>query len=497
MNKKCEEIRYIQWGLLTGDQWEALSVVKITKPSPKDNSLEHRMDTPADPRLGEQKNSVECSTCGKVNIDCPGHLGSIRLPFPVYNLRYINVVMKLLQCICVKCARPRIKPSHIPIHGFAKYNGFDKIKALADKCNKSVKICPYENCGEPMTYFSLPNKKKGEIATIYYNVDGNKKGSKREEFSAKEAHDVFSRMTYDDLKSLSFNVDLLTNPIYSDPTYLQNENMRHAHEFRPEAMIYTVIPVLPPSARPYVEDGDGIKEDDLTTKYNDLLKSIIIHNSFENLDESGKKSAVTTRRGHVKTRADIAKDIINHIWTLCDNKEDKTTNTPGAKSLRSITCRMMGKDGRIQQNVSGKRTDYSARGVIIGGGVDLRLDELGVPEDVAEKETMPEIVGSWNFEEIQEMVRHGKVNYVKRWQKNKKDEIELNTITFSKFPDKGRNFTLRVNDEIGRQLRNGDVTVFNRQPTLSVPSILAFKTKIVKGQCFKLPLYSTTGYNAD
>lgn len=495
--KNHEEIKYVQWGLLTGDQIEAISVVKITKPSPKDNSLENRTDTPADPRLGEQKNSVECSTCNKVNIECAGHSGSIRLPFPVYNLRYINQVVKLLQCICTKCARPRIKPEHMNIHGFAKYVGFEKVKALADKCNKSVKICPYENCEEPMTFFSVANKKKGEMSTIYYNVDSNKKGSKREEFSATEAYDVFTRISYDDLKSLGFNNDLLQHPIYSDPSYLQNENMQHAHEFRPEAMIYTVLPVLSPAARPYVEDDDGIKEDDLTTKYNDLIKSIIVYHSFEKLDELGKKSAVTTRRGHVKTKADIAKDIVNHIWTLCDNKEDKTTNTPVAKAHRSITCRLIGKEGRIQQNVGGKRTDYSARGVIIGGGIGLKDDELGVPEDVASKETMPETVGIWNLEEMQDLVRQGKVNYVKRLQKNKKDEIVLNTITFSKFPDKGRNFLLRAGDEIGRQLRNGDVVLFNRQPTLSVSSMLAFKVKIVKGECFHLSLMWTPGYNAD
>lgn len=510
--KKFEEIRYVQWGLLTGEQIEALSVVKITKPSHKDGALDKRTDTPSDPRLGEQRNLVKCATCNKFNTECPGHMGSIKLPFPVYNLRYVATVLKLLQCICIHCARPRIKSSHIEILGYTKQKEITRLKSIADKCNKSVRVCPYEDCHEPMVFFSFSNKKKGDTGVLYYSVtsatinpiDGStKKEVRREEFTAQEAYDVLSKISHEDLKLLGFNANLLNNDAYSDPSYFQNANMQHVHEVHPKAMIYTVLPVLSPSSRPYVEDDSGIKEDDLTTKTNELLKLIILYNTFNDVDVYGKKSSVTTRRGHVKTKADIAKDIMNNIWILCDNKEAAQNSvaalsiTPVTKAHRSIVCRLTGKEGRIQQNVNGKRTDYSARAVIVGGGIRLKQDELGVPEEIAAKESIPEFVGQWNIEEMQSLVREGKVNYVKRMQQNKMGTVELNTITFTKFPDKGRSFVLRSGDEIGRHLRNGDIVAFNRQPTLSMPSILAFKVKIVQGLCFMLGLEWTPGFNAD
>ncbi len=504
LRTKHAEILHIQWGTLTGEQWRQYSVAKIDRPSPKDqtDNVSDRINTPSDPRLGEQRNRALCDTCGKPNTECTGHTGHIDLPFPVYNKRFIVQLLKVLQCVCPKCARPRIKIPHIAIMGLSKLRGMQKLKELADKCNKNVRICPHEDCEEPMLYFSLAAKKKSETGTIYYSAE-HKKGCKREEFSAKEAYNILIRMSYETCCALGFNHNLLKNPIYTDPQFLLNDSMVHAHQFMPESMLYTVFPVLSSLARPYIKDKDGIKQDDLSVKYDDLTKAIKLYEQFSSAEQ---KSAVSTRRGHIKTKADIEMDIINHIWTLADNKDEKNKVTSnGNKASRSITCRLTQKDGRFQQNVAGKRTNFSARSVIIGGGIRLRGDELGVPECVAETITFPETVGLWNIEECQELVRQGKVNNVTRIQcsgnfENIKDEqpdLKCVTITFAKFPDKGRSFTLRPGDVIARHLRNGDYVLFNRQPTLTPEGMVGFSVKIVEGLCFVLNLLWTRGYNAD
>src|ERR1700730_10435230 len=112
MSKKYEEIKYVNWGALTGQQIKMLSVAEITKPSSKDQ-IEDGVGTVNDPRLGCQKDRTPCSTCQKYNLECNGHMGHINLPFPVYNLQYTDVILKVLQAICPHCARPRIKPLHI------------------------------------------------------------------------------------------------------------------------------------------------------------------------------------------------------------------------------------------------------------------------------------------------------------------------------------------------------------------------------------------------
>jgi len=488
------KIEYTQWGILSDEQWKKYSVVNVTKPTPKDYSseVENRTNTPYDPRMGEQREFAKCNTCFKTSMTCPGHFGHITLPFPVYNRVFTMMTIKLLQCVCTHCSRLRIIPSHMKMLGLLKREGFMRLKNIAEKCNKSVRACPWPDCREPLIFFSLPVKKKSEHGVIYYTVGANG-DNKREEYSAANAYEVFSRISTEDLELIGFNDALLKNIIYLNPEYFTNETMVHVHQVRPESMIYTVIPVLPPISRSFIQDDDGIKDDDITIKYNDLLKSIISYESFVAAErEDSKKSTVSTRRGRVKTKADVESDIMSHVWTLANNKDEKkSANASGAH--RSIVCRLIGKDGRIQQNIGGKRTNYSARTVIVGGGIRLKNDELGVPLDIAEIESKPVFVGPWNFDEVQALVKARKINYITR-RDEKGLEIRKNLAQCS---DKGENFMLKFGDIVGRHLQDGDIVFFNRQPTLRIESMVAFRAKIVDGMAFMLGLAWTRGFNAD
>jgi len=486
------KIEYTQWGVLSDEQWKKYSVVNVTKPTPKDYSseIENRTGTPYDPRMGEQREFAKCTTCFKNSMDCTGHFGHINLPFPVYNRVFTMMTIKLLQCVCTHCSRLRIIPSHLKMLGLLKRTGSAKLKNIAEKCNKTVKMCPWEDCREPLIFFSLPVKKKGEYGVIYYTV-GNKDAS-RGEYSAKDAYDVFSRISAEDLELIGFNEALLKNIVYINPEFFTNESMKHVHEVRPESMIYTTIPVLPPISRSFIQDEDGVKDDDITMKYNELLKSINSYETFLANENDTKKSAVSTRRGRVKTKSDVENDIMGHVWTLANNKDEKKSAT-ASKAHRSIICRLIGKEGRIQQNIGGKRTNYSARTVIIGGGIRLRNDELGVPQDIAEEESKPVFVGPWNIEEVQALVKNCKANYVETYNE-KGAKVKINLIHLR---DRGANFILKNGDVVGRHLQDGDIVFFNRQPTLRIESMVAFRAKIVQGMSFMLGLAWTRGFNAD
>jgi DNA-directed RNA polymerase beta' subunit len=119
----------------------------------------------------------------------------------------------------------------------------------------------------------------------------------------------------------------------------------------------------------------------------------------------------------------------------------------------------------------------------------LKMDELGVPAPIAKELTRPFYVQEWNIDYFQKCVSEGKVNRVIRNGVTKRLDI---------LPDGGRMFVLMVGDKIERQLQDGEVFPFNRQPSLRAEgSMLAFRVKIVDGYAFRLQLYATSGFNAD
>jgi len=485
-------ISKIQWSCLTQEQWESYAVVVIDRPSSKDGGGdEDRSKTPYDPLMGEQRNYTPCGTCGKHNTECPGHFGIIKLPFPIYNKIFTPVVLKVLQCVCIKCARPLILPEHISMYGFSSQTGLTRFKAISTKC-KNIKKCPWPDCGEVNVNFSEPNKNKAETGVIYYSVshDGC---TKREEFTAGACFTLLSSISNEHIDFLGFNENLIENPKYRDPGYLLNDEYHHVHQFRPESMIFTVLPVLPPLSRPWVvSDGEDNekKDDDLTDKYNSILKTIITWNTFnfDGTKNKNNKRLTNSRRSTSKSKADIEKELMEHVWTLIDNKNEKSKLNSGGRAHRSIVDRLTGKDGRVQSNVGGKRCDFSARSVIIGGGIRLKDDELGVPDEIAKTLTKQEFVAPWNIDYIQMLIANKCIVSVSR--KGRRERLSC-------LPDKGITYKARNGDIVERTLQNGDVVFFNRQPTLRIESMMAFKIKIVEGMAFQLGLCWTKSFNAD
>lgn len=486
MDRSMGKIDKIVYSTLTEEQWRALSVVTITRPASKDPYGHGECDntnTPQDERMGDQRNNRMCQTCGKSNMECPSHFGIIELPFAVYNKLYIDVVLKILQSVCPKCSKARVKDEFFDIK-FSKSKEHNRLKNVSTFC-KNIKICPWADCGEVMYQFEIPKNRKGKTEvldknTIYYSVSFDDQ-VKKEVFSADNAFEVLSNISLHTTKLLGFNHNLIDDPKYT--TNLPSEEYEHIHQIRPESFIFTVLPVLPPMIRPWVRDTDTgeRKDDDLTEKYNTIIKLI---NQYKNYEEGGRK----TRRGAIKTKADIAKEICSNIWTLIDNTKQESKVSSGGKPYRSLRCRMTKKDGHIQSNVAGKRVNFSARSVIIGGGIRLKNNELGVPKDIAAILTKQEFVRPYNIKYLQSLLEQGKINTIT----DKSTKIRLTELQ-----DKGAHKKLRIGNIVERQLRDGDIVFFNRQPTLRIESMMSFRVKIVDCKAFMLGLCWTSSFNAD
>jgi DNA-directed RNA polymerase III subunit RPC1 len=164
------------------------------------------------------------------------------------------------------------------------------------------------------------------------------------------------------------------------------------------------------------------------------------------------------------------------------------------KSSRGIVQRLKGKQGRFRGNLSGKRVDFSAR-TVISPDPNLQIHEVGVPDRVAKILTFPERVNATNIKKLRDMIRNGTdvhpgANYVQQKGAN-----------FKKFLGYGNRdkvaSDLKLGDIVERHLVNGDIVLFNRQPSLHKLSIMCHQARVQPQRTFRFNECVCTPYNAD
>jgi DNA-directed RNA polymerase II subunit RPB1 len=481
-------ISYVQFGALTAQEWESFSI-EIKKPHTRGS--QDMYETPYDPRLGALDNNVVCETCGQTNKNCPGHWGHIKLEEPCYNPEYIDIVLGILKCICISCVSPLI-PENVMgrISGLKRSVRFKAYKKKAE----TLKQCPV--CQELIASFFIDK----HIIKMFYEEKKN-----AVPITAREACAILMRISSETMGLIGFNDGLSDNPKFMAEDIILPEDKIHVHEVRPEAFVFMVFPVMPTCARPWVIKGSERKDDDITDKYNTILKN----NERLRADREAPAGAqpVRGRKKNGKlTEADRFKtidDLHANIWSVIDNSKEKSKNS--SRKHKGLRERLCGKDGHLQSNVAGKRSDYTARTVIVGGGSLLKMGWIGVPYRIAKTLTNPELVLDYNIEECERLLRSGKINTVCRGGFT----IDIKEVTGNgtkPFIWKGRSGLL-LYDIVHRQLRDGDWGIFNRQPTLRIESMQGVQLKILPGgedmnifdqeYAWRLSLATTRAYNAD
>ena len=166
------------------------------------------------------------------------------------------------------------------------------------------------------------------------------------------------------------------------------------------------------------------------------------------------------------------------------------------KKIRSLCQRLKGKHGRFRGNLSGKRVDFTSR-TVISPDPNLRIDQVAVPELVAKVLTFPERCNAINIEKLRTLIRNGSnvhpgANYVEYGDGTKKRLTHLVLAVREKIADQ-----LRIGDIVERHLEDGDVVLFNRQPSLHKLSIMAHRAKVMPWRTFRFNECVCTPYNAD
>jgi DNA-directed RNA polymerase II subunit RPB1 len=252
---------------------------------------------------------------------------------------------------------------------------------------------------------------------------------------------------------------------------------------RPEWMIVTVLPVPPPHVRPPVmAEGSVPSQDDVTAK---LANIVQVNTQLKRLQADGAQQSVQKESNEA---------LQWHITTYLVNDKPSIirATTKNGRPIKAISQRLKGKEGHIRGHLSGKRVDFSARSVI-SPDPSISIDEVGIPQDVAKILTFPEVVTERNKEELQQLVYNGPdeqdgANYITSPQGMK---------TNLKFAKDRTSHHVEPGSIVDRHVRDGDIVVFNRQPSLHRMSMMGHRAVVMKGSTFRLNLCVTTPYNAD
>ena len=228
---------------------------------------------------------------------------------------------------------------------------------------------------------------------------------------------------------------------------------------RPEWMIMTAIPVIPPDLRPMVQlDGGRFATSDL----NDLYRRIINRNNrLKRLLELGAPDIIVRNEKRMLQEA---------VDALIDNgRRGRPVTGPGNRALKSLSDMLKGKSGRFRQNLLGKRVDYSGRSVIVVGP-ELKIYQCGLPKEMAIELFKPFV--------MKELVANGTSHNIK----NAKKMVEK--------------LQPEVWDVLEDVIKEHPV-MLNRAPTLHRLGIQAFEPILVEGKAIKLHPLVCTAFNAD
>jgi len=460
-----KRIRSIDFGLMSpGDIRKLSNGTKIITADTYDNDGFPIPLGLMDMHLGVIEPGLRCKTCSQKLDECPGHFGHIDFALPVIHAGYNKNIKDVLASTCAApaCGRMLLPQERIDSY-ISQIRAIQESEAgttvtMQEFIRRAIretvkqKTCPH--CNERQIKLTLDKP-------TTFREGGNK-------LTPRDVRARLEKIPDGDLWALGFNPETT----------------------RPEYMVLTVLPVPPVSVRPTITLESGERsEDDLTHKLVDVLR--INQRLRENRDAGAPQLIID----------DLWELLQYHITTYFDNQTAgiPTARHRSGRPLKTIIQRLKGKEGRFRSNLSGKRVNFSARTVITPDPY-LSINQVGVPEMAARELTIPVRV---NIHNLQFMKWLMKENF-----EPTDAERYIPGINYMVRPD-GRRVKLseenwEFNQErlepgyvVERHLMDGDIVLFNRQPSLHRMSMMAHEVRIMKGKTFRINLCVCPPYNAD
>ena len=399
-----KRIAQIRFGLMEPKEIRQMSAVEVkTADTYKDDGHAYRQGL-MDPHMGVIEPGLVCPTDNCKYDESPGHFGHIALELPVIHIGFVNLIKTALKATCSKCSRillhdtPSTHPSNPELseqdyyrtrirdiqikHGVGSTE-FAKIIKEVEKVTTGTRRgqCMHCQAMQGKIMLDKPTTFKEKLES-----QGAGKAEIERKLNPRDVREWLSAIPSDDLIFIG----------------MDKKN-------RPEWIVLKVLPVPPITVRPSITlDSGDRSEDDLTHKLVDVLR--INQRLRENRDTGAPQLIVE----------DLWELLQYHITTYFDNQ---TSGIPPARhrsgrTLKTLTQRLKGKEGRFRSNLSGKRVNFCARSVISPDPY-LGVNEVGVPKKIAKELTVPIRVTSRNREQMRQMILRGPdvhpgVNYIIR-----------------------------------------------------------------------------------
>lgn len=407
-----------------------------------------------DLRLGVIDPGLICKTDGLKLKESLGHFGYIELARPVVHIKFVRQILDLLRSTCKSCGRVLIPE---------------------EKVKKYVAILNKESETEDL---ETRRRKVKEIVSKYKTKDKCPHcNAKQEKIKIEKPYNFYEG----EARLSPIEVRARLEKIPEEDVMIFGFDHKN---FRPEWMILTVLQIPPVTMRPSITLESGERsEDDLTHKLGDIVR--INQRLFENINAGAPEVIIE----------DLWDLLQYHVTTFFDNEVAQLppARHRGGQPLKTLSERIKSKEGRIRHNLAGKRTDFSARTVISPDPL-IALNEVGVPVSIATQLTVPERVSEWTKEHLKKLVENGPkkypgANYVIKPNGRRK------TIT-----DETKEEILEELEEgyiVERHLVDGDISLFNRQPSLHRMSMMCHLVKVLPGNTFRLNPAVCNPYNAD
>ena len=458
LDEATKVIGSIHFTLISPSEIRKLSAVEIQTADTYDEDGVPIVSGLMDGRLGTLEPRQKCKTCGNTASACPGHFGHIELAEPVVHVAFAKLIHKLLQVTCRNCGRILLSADKIKTYNELMQKEQKQLNEIPPtfyeavmKDAKKSQECPH--CGARQ--YPIEH---GKPTTFHEMIDG---GASR--LNPSQVRERLERIPDDDLRLLGM-----------EPTTA-----------RPEWMILQVLPVPAVTVRPSITLESGIRsEDDLTHKLVDIIR---INQKLKEALESGVP---------VNIIQELHELLQYHVTTYFDNE---VSGLPPARhrsgrALKTLSQRLKGKEGRFRGNLSGKRVDFSAR-TVISPDPNIDINEVGVPMDVAQRLTIPERVTPWNVEELRSLIRNGPDQYPGALYIVRPDgrRVRLEFVTERESLAEA----IQPGFVVERHIRDGDIVLFNRQPSLHRMSIMAHRVKVLPYKTFRLNPCVCPPYNAD
>ena len=529
------------------DELKATSVVQVSKELKTSNSDEDPenqndallINTVYDKRMGVYSDVKTCTTCNQNTMNCTGHHGHIDLAAPILHPQGITPIVKILKCICNDCTHLLLTATEIRNRGILRKTGKARLDALVD-ASKGAACSQGKGCNPNPTFATKKtnDQNSGKLIAEY------KKGTQKTQvtYTAAEILERFKAISQEDIELLGFEngsspKDLILEGLYVIPTIsrapiirdgiitphdltvmydnivktnnllaaeikknqdYQNESTRIDIRIkRLQAFMREIeeerirqITILELEARKSTISQDQKTRLEQIREYKDPEASIRSYQQQLNRLATDRSREKNSRSSKNPSQDELYIDLYNKVQHFMNNSDEAYTKR-GDKSYKSIKQHITGKDEVIRGNIMGKRVNYAGR-TVLSPDPNLKFGQIRVPRIWASLLTQKVKVYSGNLEYVRKLYENDKIAFITTNSDNTFKGIRRAITKKNKAL-----IIVQEGDEVERHLQDGDIVLFNRQPTIQKESMLGYEVLLSDESTLGLHPSVCKAHNAD